>query len=297
MSEVPEPDRTPLPRVLEVNAEAWRFLTAPRRADSGRLFLARRGIDVWDLEAAVGQPLIGHTADQPAALTAQLRRLGFTADEVVDSGWAVRRDGTLHERFRRRALVPVRDADSHIVGVIGRDVTDRARRKYLNTAKTVAFSKGSLLYRPSLVAPVAEATIVVCEGTLDALAVAAAAEKSAHAGLIVPVALSGTAMTSEQAHLILTMSNRRPIMWPDGDAAGRAAAQKWGMAFISAGREANLLKLPDGHDPASWLKENGVADTELLVKLRQASIHETHRYRSRAIERPLPQSPSPQICL
>jgi len=280
-SEVPDLDRTSLSRVLEVNAEAWRFMTVPRLATRGRVFLARRGIDVSRLESEVGQPLVGHTPADRGALTAHLQQHGFKPDEIVDSGWAVRRDGSMRERFSGRVLVPVRDIDSHVVGVVGRDITERARQKYLNSAATVAFSKGSLLYRPTLAPPAPNASIVVCEGPLDALAIAAAAARGAHAGLVVPVALSGTAMTTEQARLILALSTSQPIMCPDGDAAGLAAAEKWQAALLTARRSPRLLMLSDGHDPASWLQQHGSAGIDAFIAIREAAMDEIRQSRTR----------------
>ena len=296
-SEFPDLDRTPLSRVLEVNAEAWQFLTRPHLASLGRGFLARRGIDVTRLESEVGEPLVGYTSADRGALAMHLQQCGFKPDEIVDSGWAVRRDGSLHERFYRRILVPVRDANSHVVGVVGRDITDRARQKYLNTATTVAFTKGSLHYRPNPKAVAPNASIVVCEGPLDALAIATSAARSAYDGLIVPVALSGTAMTSEQAHFILALSPSQPILCPDGDAAGIAAAEKWQAALLSAGRGARYLDLPDGHDPASWLQEHGSLGLAVFAAILPVSSVENSHHRSIPDGRPKRLSEALQIRL
>lgn len=139
-SKRPDPTRTPLGRVCAINAQAWRYLTLPTLAERARGYLHGRGIDVTALEAENGEPLAGHTPASPTGLTDYLRHLGFRADEIVDSGWAVRRpDHPLVDRYHARLLLPFRNPQGRVTGVTGRDTTGHARAKYLNHPRTVAF--------------------------------------------------------------------------------------------------------------------------------------------------------------
>jgi DNA primase len=258
-SERPDPARTPCERVVAVNAAAWRYLSLPKLAERGRDYLRARGIDVTTLEAETRQPVVGHTPYQPGGLVTHLRQRGFSDDEIVDAGWGARRDGQLTDRFRRRVIIPVRDQDGRVIGAYGRDVTGTARQKYLNTAETIAFHKGAAVYRPSVTELDPHATVVVCEGSLDALAIAAhaaAAGKSCH---FAPVSPSGTALTDAQARLVLAISDRPPLVCADSDEPGLAAAEKWIRTLMTRGRETTVTVLPDGHDPASWLHDHGAA--------------------------------------
>jgi DNA primase len=258
-SERPDPARTPCERVMAVNAAAWRYLCLPKLAQRGRDYVHGRGIDVTALEAETCQPVVGHTPYQPDGLVTHLRQRGFTDDEIVDAGWGARRDGRLSDRFRRRVIIPVRDQDGHLIGAYGRDITGTANQKYLNTAETIAFHKGAAVYRPSVTQLDPHATVVVCEGSLDALAIAAiaaAAGKSRHYAAATP---SGTALTDTQARLVLAISDRPPLVCGDSDAPGLAAAEKWVRTLMAHGRETVVTVLPDGHDPASWLREHGAA--------------------------------------
>jgi DNA primase len=265
--ESPAIDRTTLDRVLEVNCEAWRFVTASRLADSARFYLARRGVDGWRLEADEGRPLAGMTPAGGGALAAHLRRRGFTGDEILDAGWALRRDDQLLDRFRGRLLVPVRDDNAQVLGVIGRDVTGRAQQKYLNTAHTVAYHKGSVVYRPSTPSVSPDIDVIVCEGPLDALAIAAVAAQLRQSPRVIPVSPSGTALTAEQARQVLAISRTAPIVCADGDAAGVAAAAKWVRTLAAEGRTARTITLPEGHDPASWLQMYGANGLAALLAL------------------------------
>jgi DNA primase len=259
-AERPDPARTSYQRVMAANAEAWRYLSLPKLARRGRDCLRQRGIDVTALEGETRQPVVGHTPYQPDGLVTHLRARGFSDDEIVDAGWGARRDGQqLIDRFRRRVIIPVRDQHGHVLGVYGRDVTGTASQKYLNTAETVAFHKGAAVYRPSVTPLDQHATVIVCEGSMDALAIAACAASVGKSRYFAPASPSGTALTDTQAALVLAISARPPLVCADGDEPGIAASEKWVRTLMAHARETVVTVLPDGHDPASWLREHGAA--------------------------------------
>ncbi len=258
-SERPDPARTPSERVMAVNAAAWRYLCLPRLAQRGRDYLHARGIDVTALEAEIRRPVVGHTPYQSDGLVTHLRQRSFSDDEIVDAGWGARRDGQTSDRFRRRVIIPVRDQDGRVIGAYGRDVTGTANQKYLNTPETMAFHKGAAVYRPSVTELDPHATVVVCEGSLDALAIAAHAATAGKSRHFAPVSPSGTALTDAQARLVLASSDRPPLVCADGDDPGLAATEKWVRTLMAHGRETVVTVLSDGHDPASWLRQHGAA--------------------------------------
>ncbi len=229
---------------MAVNAAAWRYLSLPKLAQRGRDYLHARGIDVTALEAETRQPVVGHTPYQPDGLVTHLRHRGFTDDEIVDAGWGARRDGQLTDRFRRRVIIPVRDQDGRVIGAYGRDVTGTANQKYLNTAETIAFHKGAAVYRPSVTELDPHATVVICEGSLDALAIAAHAAAAGKSHHFAPASPSGTALTDTQARLVLAISDRPPLVCADGDEPGLAAAEKWVRTLMALGRETVVTVLP-----------------------------------------------------
>lgn len=262
----PDLGRTSRDRVLEINAAAWSYLTEERRADQARAYLARRGIDTFRLEARTGTPLAGYTPASRTGLTDHLCRVGYELDELVDAGWTVRRPDGVVDRFHRRVLLPVRDTGGGIAGVIGRDVTDHARSKYLNTPRTLAYSKGELLYRPTP-APRLSPVVIVCEGPLDALAVAAVAATTGRGTVFFAVSPSGTALTTTQALQVAALSPRDPIICTDADAAGATAAATWANALREHDRSPRTVTLPTGHDPASWLAEHGPTGLDVILEL------------------------------
>ncbi|WAX55142.1 CHC2 zinc finger domain-containing protein [Jatrophihabitans cynanchi] len=269
--ERPDAGRTPYVRVMAVNAEAWAYTSQPLLARRAHTYLAGRGIDLTALQAEAGAPLAGHTPYRADGLTTHLLGLGFTGDEIVDAGWATRDDETLTDRFRRRVIIPVRDQGGQVIGVYGRDVTGRAACKYLNTAHTVAFHKGTALYRPTSGPLGPDATVIVCEGSLDALTVAAHAAAAGLSRRYAPVSPSGTALTDAQARLVLAISPMPPVVCGDGDAPGQAASATWARTLVRHGREAFATLLPDGHDPASWLTEHGASGLAAFTRSDRAS--------------------------
>ena len=114
-------------------------------------YLADRGIAVAELG-----DVAGHTPFNPDQLVTRLRSQGFTDDELIDAGLARQRDGEpLTDAFQRRVLLPVRDIDGEVIGLIGRSTVADDRRnaaKYLNPPTTAVYSKSTALYTPARVA-------------------------------------------------------------------------------------------------------------------------------------------------
>ena len=147
------------------------------------------------LEAHTGRREVGHTSANADGLVAALRAEGFSSDELVDAGLAYRRvgGGPLGDFYRQRVLIPIRDDQERVVGIIGRNVGDQQRwAKYKNPPCTAIYDKSVNVYQP-LATPVDPGgQVIVVEGTLDAipadiyialgLAAQAARSRSKHPG-------------------------------------------------------------------------------------------------------------------
>lgn len=232
-------------RILEVNACAWDFLTDQSRTRLADRYLESRGLNLAALRNRISRPVAGHTPPDPAGLSRHLLTQGFGGQEIVEAGWSLTSGAGLRDRFRHRVLFPIRDLEANIVGVIGRDVTDTAAAKYLNSPTTPLYRKGDHLYIPAN--PNQTTTrLVVCEGPLDALALTAS-ETVPNA---VAVAVCGTAMTETQAQLIA--AHQLPvIVMADGDAAGRTANSRWQARLTRTQARIEVHTLNSGEDPAS----------------------------------------------
>lgn len=261
--DTPDLERTPPERVRAAMQTAWRYYTFTSLHQRAVDYLAQeRQIDVAALEVEQGRPVVGHTPSRPDGLGRWLRTQGFTDDELVDASLASRRrDGTVVDFFRARVLVPVTDERGHVTGIIGRAATDRGP-KYLNQALTHTYDKHLALYRPATAALDPDGNVIVVEGTLDALAIAARAASAGLSAKYAPVSASGVRLSDEQFDAILNLHPKAPVLAADGDQAGRDANLEWAARIAHRHRESVVTSWPEGHDPASWLvghQDDGLA--------------------------------------
>jgi DNA primase len=250
----PEPARTPASRVLAALASAWRHYTSRQLHYSGAQYLVRRGIDVRVLERQVGRFEVGHTPGTATGLVSLLRQQGFSSDELVDAGLATRRaeDGMLFDYYRQRVLVPIRDREGRVCGIVGRNIGDERSPKYKNPPRTCTYDKSNNMYQPLPAPSGSSGQAVVVEGTLDAMAIAVAAIRAGRAEEFCPTTQSGRELSPSQLADIAAFVT--PIVLAfDGDAAGHDSAVRHGRSAIRAGLPTWVTTLPGNHDPASWL--------------------------------------------
>jgi DNA primase len=265
-----QPDRPTISRerAYEINVMAWDLFADPVGAGFAYAYLHHhRGIDVRSLEAANGGPVAGRAGSGWTRLVNQLGRRGVTPDELraVDLAQFTRH-GSLIDTLRDRVVFPVRGRDGRIAGFIGRDVTGDPRApKYRNPAHTPVFDKSLILYRPTLTTPHPEATVVVVEGPLDALAIAATAASADLADRVIPVSANGTAVSGPQAAQVCALAPAGIVLALDGDDAGRAGTERWlDVLTRQRHRLPKVAALPDRVDPADWLAEHGPAGLAAL---------------------------------
>jgi DNA primase len=98
---------------------------------------------------------------------------------------------------------------------------------------------------------------VVVEGTLDALAIAVAAIRVGRATAFCPVTQSGRELSDVQVRRIIAINAGGLVLGFDGDDAGRDSAARYSRVFARAGKTVSVTSLSHGHDPASWLAEEG----------------------------------------
>lgn len=151
-------------------------------------------------------------------------------------------------------MFPIQDLRGAVVGFSGRVLQGSTDpRKYVNTAETVTFRKGELLfglYKATKPIATAGMRVVICEGQLDVIACHEKAEvRNAVAGL-------GTAFTDEHAH-ILRKYAKTAVLCYDGDNAGIKACEKTYRKLAAVGLEVLQAVLPEGEDPDSLIKSQG----------------------------------------
>jgi DNA primase len=269
MGQVPRPVRTAThtttaERALAINELAWEFFTTPANISVAEAYLREaRGIDVGALCAAGGgEPVVGFAGTEWRSLTRHLLRQGVTDDELLEVGLAQpSRNGDLIDTYRSRLIVPVRRDRGRIDGFIGRDTTGDPRApKYRNPTRTPTFDKSTALYRPTHHGLDRDANVVIVEGALDALAIAATAARGGEPSMFAPATTSGVTVSAVQAQAVLALHPKPPVIALDGDRAGREGTDRWLRALcIERSRPALVSRLPEGIDPAEWLQHQGVS--------------------------------------
>jgi DNA primase catalytic core len=237
-----------LERLADINELTTRFYETHLGGSWAQPYLAERL-----RQDITGHPTIrpGYTPAGWTALVHHLRGLGVTDDEMLTAGVASRAStGRLIDRFRDRLIFPITH-DDRVLGFVARRNpagTEDAKHgpKYLNTPETPLFHKGDQLYIPI---PQQQATPVLVEGPLDAIAVALAT-----GGHHVGAAPLGTSLTECQATQLVAMGNE-PVVATDADDAGRVAGERdyWLLAALSANPRS--ARLPEGTDPAALLSD------------------------------------------
>lgn len=261
--EPPRFDRTTPERVAQANRSAWDYYSYKTLHARGVAYLVGRDIDVTALEAEVSAPVVGHTPSSNSQVDGLLKHLtgrGFNEDELVDSGLASRlADGSVIDFFRDRIIVPVKDASGAIAGLLGRDVTGTSRVKYLNPPTTATYRKSVALYQPTRPTLQPDGAVIVCEGPIDALAIAANAASTGLSNRFAPVAACGRVLSDHHIQSILALHPRAPVLAADGDDPGRQANVDWARRMLTEGRESVITDWPEGYDPASWLSAHGAS--------------------------------------
>jgi DNA primase len=235
------------------------YYTARPLHTQGARYLAGRGIDVDILERHNRRYETGHTPDISNGLVQWMSQRGFADDELVDAGLAHRQVGghQLSDFYRHRVLIPVRDPNQKLAGFIGRNIGDSRWPKYKNPPRTLRYDKSINLYQPLPAPEQQQGTVIVVEGTLDAMAIAVAAIQIGKSDWYCPVTQSGRQLSPHQLRYVLNLHSQPPIVAMDGDQPGLDSNARLYDAAVAVGREARVVSLPWGEDPASLLRSRG----------------------------------------
>lgn len=152
--------------------------------------------------------------------------------------------------FRNRVIFPIATLSNRVVGLAGR-VLDATEPKYLNTMESRIYSKGKILYglNQSKDDIRKSGTAILVEGYMDYLMLWCK-------GITNLCAVCGTSLTEDQAHLLARYANRVYII-NDGDRAGIRAAVRAADQLLIERVDAQIVILPEGEDPDSYVREKG----------------------------------------
>ena len=188
----------------------------------------------------------------------------------IGTGLSLKReDGKLRDRFWGRVIWPIYTASGRVAGFGGR-VLDTASKgvaiKYQNSPESIIYSKRKELFglfQARQAIRKADLCYLV-EGYTDVMAMH-------QQGVENVVASSGTALTTEQIHLIHRITSNITVIF-DGDDAGIHASERGIDMLLAEGMNVKLLLLPDGDDPDSFARKHKATEYQQYLQENQVDF-------------------------
>jgi len=281
--------------VWEINAAAadyfQRMLWEEDLGAAAREYIAKRRVS----REAAEKFGLGFAPREIGLLRGHLNTLGYDDAKLLSAGLLVQREEAEEPRprFRGRLMFPIYDASGRLSGFGGR-LIGPGEPKYLNSADSVTFTKGRLLYGLNWArhAIRRDERLLVVEGYFDVVRLVLAGFESVVAPL-------GTALTEDQAQMISRQTKNVFLLY-DSDTAGQKATFRAGDLLLAQGVSVRVVTLPEGEDPDTFVDSHGrpalemqidaavdVFDRKVQILERQGWFADLHK-RRRAIDRLLP---------
>jgi DNA primase len=224
-----------------------RILLDDKMGGAAREYLKERGIDRETIDAFS----LGYAPDEWDLLLKHARSENFSTDVLVRCGLLAEAKSGFYDYFRRRILFPIKDHRGRVSGFAGREFGGGAP-KYLNSPDTAIFSKRKILFGYHAARGKIRLTgeVLIVEGYTDLI-------RLFHEGVTNVVAPMGTALTEDQAAL-LSRAAKTAILIYDRDEAGLRATFRTGDIFLKHGMGVKAALLPEGEDPDSYVRGNGM---------------------------------------
>jgi len=248
-------------KLYDINTQAARFYVTALKEVSGNEgkvvndYIKKRKLKPGTL-TRFG---IGYAYNRWDGLLNHFREDDLFTNEELESAGLVRKsdndESRVYDRFRGRLMFPIFNETGKVVGFGGRQLfEDDKTGKYLNSPETKIYSKSRILYGLNFAKDsiIANNYALFVEGYMDMISLF-------QAGVENVVATSGTAMTEEQVKLI-SRYTKNIIFLFDSDMAGIKAAKRGIELILEGGLDLDIVTLPEGDDPDSFITKKGVEE-------------------------------------
>lgn len=251
----------------------------------GREYLQRRGFNDEALRAFH----VGFAPSGWEGLVQHARAKAVNLDTLVQAGLINPRekDGKTsghYDRFRSRIMFPIHNLADRVVAFGGRRIIDDDSPKYINSPETSVYHKGHLLYAFTKARDTLRAAdrLIIVEGYLDVM-------RMHVCGFTNTVSTSGTALTEQQARLVLRYTKNVTLLF-DSDAAGSAATLRGADILVENGLQVRVAAVAVGDDPDSFLQKNPAAEMQRILeeapdlldfKIRKPAVQEEKHEQNR----------------
>lgn len=195
---------------------------------------------------------LGFNPEQSDAFYQAAYQKGYNRDLLEKAGLIKKRNEQYYDSYRGRVIFPIQNMTGRIIGFGARLLKSNDKApKYINTPENELYLKSKTLYGmyQSRMAIAKQDECFLVEGYTDVI--------SLHQGGVENVvASSGTSLTEDQLRMIGQLTKNLTILY-DGDPAGIKAALRGLDMALSQSFNVQLVLLPDGEDPDSFIQKNG----------------------------------------
>ena len=148
-------------------------------------------------------------------------------------------------------MIPIARDTGTVIAFGGRALEADQQPKYLNSPETPIYTKSRTLYGLNLTkGHVRKGNFaLIVEGYFDFAQVH-------QAGGFPVIATCGTALTSQQAQMLRRFAAKAVLCY-DADRAGQTAAERSSELLVSEGFDVNVVQLPGGEDPDTFIQKQG----------------------------------------
>lgn len=221
-------------------------------------YLYERGLK----DEAIKEFRLGYAPNGWRNLLTFLTDRGYRTEEIEKTGLLVKntksdppaggQNSEYYDRFRNRVIFPIADINSKIIGFSARVAPgeDESQAKYVNTPETEVYHKSKILYGIDKAKREIKNKnfVLLVEGNMDVVA-------ASQAGIKNTVAVSGTALTSDQLD-ILKRYTENIKMFFDMDSAGTLATRRSAEICFQKDMGVFIVKSALGKDAAEIANDN-----------------------------------------
>ncbi len=266
--------------LFDINTEAARYfsnnLLNDPEGEIAREYFQKRNIKLQTLRSFG----LGYALNGWENLVNYLKQKNIDLEKALHLGLIGRNnDGRVYDKLAGRIIFPIFSPNGRVVAFAGRKLKEEdTGGKYINSPETLIYIKGKVLYGLSHckdeIRKLDKAIIV--EGYMDLISLYQAGVKNV-------VAVSGTALTDDQAQL-LSRYTKNVVLLFDADAAGINASMRSIEILLKQDFDVKIATLPKNEDPDSFVNKFGKEQFEEIIKRSENFLeYQTANYEAKGM--------------
>lgn len=227
----------------------YRHLMETKEAQKARDYLQKRGYD----RKIIKKYGLGYAPGGGEQLYRAALDSGLNEEYLLEAGLVKpsnHGDG-FYDAFRERLMFPIFNPSGKVIAYAGRVLGKKKTAKYINSPQTKVYNKSKVLYGINFAKNEIRKSdeVILVEGYTDVISL------QQH-GIDNVVASSGTSLTPDQMKLLHRYGDTITMIY-DSDSAGQRAMKRGINIALREGMDVQLLELPEGEDPDSFVRQFG----------------------------------------